>query len=292
MSLKGLPSQGKLEVEKTISYISPSSYKKSITSPNEFYLQRLCHDRLEYDPQSMPAAVGTAFDLKIKKHLINQYSTMSEKARYMPELLAGIAEEHKDKALQSGTEICRSYVNWGLVKAERWADVELQDTFNYGGIPILVKLDASVWHEDYEIPFDWKVSGYCSQASPAKGFYQKIVKGIPKPAHKLYRPKMQMSEINADWAIQTCMYGWALGRSKDLDFKPFPARLHQLAFTKTGNMTVAKYEGWFSVEYQRDLFNGIKKLWNEINDGSYVKRLICDKYKVNVWSAARFETWF
>ncbi len=296
-------------MKKIIEYLSPSSYMKSKSMPYSFYLQRLHPDvKLPYDPQSLPAGDGSAFDYYIKKKMVAEL--FPEKKEFMSELIKSVEPHNKEECFPRGQEIFGAYVGECYNK-EDWADVEIWDTWMYKGIPIRVKLDASVWRTypikgdplavDFEsdnlsivnkqIPFDWKVSGSRSQASPKKGFFSKLTKKGWQPPHKDWYPEIEFKEIDEKWANQMAIYGWKLGWSKN-EWEEYHARLHMLAFSKTRALTIAFYEGRITPQFQEDLFNDMKYTWDSFKNGNFIKDNIKYTDSNSAYIKARSETWF
>lgn len=289
--------KGGLKITKTIDYISPSSFFKAEDNPCTFYLQRLNADtKMPYEPQGLPAGDGSAFDYYVKKKLIADH--FPEKAEFLAELKESVDEPIKKECFPMGLDIFGFYAIDCLNK-EKWADIELWKTFNYKGLPIRVKLDASVWKEypmgRRQIAFDWKVSGSRSQASPKPYFENKFTlkEGWSGPYSNKGRewyPNVPFELIDKKWATQMAIYNWFLGFSAD-GWEESHARLHMIPHTKTNTRSVAIYEGSISADFQKDLFNRMTNIWESIQDGSYTDRIPVSDIN-SCYAMAQGETWF
>ena len=280
-----------LEVERFPSHLSPSALNMAENMPNTFYILRLRERRFPRDPQHISAAVGSAFDYCIKEHLIHK---KFEHKRYILIDLAKGIETEKEKAWKAGRIICDEYIKNGF-NVKDFADIEIVNTFEIDGVPIMVKLDASVIYidsslkESIEVPFDWKVMGYNSDSnlSPFPKYFRLFEGMRPKAKHPDYYEGIPFESVQPKFAKQLCTYGWQLNNWGH----PFPGFIDGL-FIQGTKIRIAKYKGWFSPEYQRRVLNSYKVIWKEINSGEYIKRL-AHKSDVNVvWFAAQQERWW
>lgn len=277
-----------LKIERTPSYLSPSSLMMAENMPNTFYLTRLVLDPMLGVPQPLNAAVGSAFDYYIKVKLVED--RFPHKAAYLPEIKKGI-ETNIDEAFSAGKKAFNSYIERAYNKDE-YADIEIHNNGSFEEVPITGKLDAKILDQETNltIPFDWKMSGYTSKTgiSPEQGYYR-LWDGLrPKAAHKIYSTNILMNHINERWAFQTCTYGWLLGLPM---YKPFPTRIDQICW-RNGTVRTALYRGWITEEYQREVIMRYKKVWNSLLDGSYINNLASSRDPDLVWIAAKNESWF
>ena len=91
-----------LEINRLPSSLSPTACMQAISQPNTFFLTRLIDPPYEKEPQSLAMAVGSAFDMMIKLHMIEQ-DGFEEKEVFLKELKDGI-EGHHVEAHQAGSE--------------------------------------------------------------------------------------------------------------------------------------------------------------------------------------------
>jgi len=120
---------------------------------------------------------------------------------------------------------------------------------------------------------DWKVNGYCSSASPKKGYMQLYDAGKRMGFHKNSVPKMvdglyvnngeYLEDIDRSWARQTTIYSWILGAEVGEDFI---VSIHQLVF-RNGKMRVGVYKNNVGEKFQKDLWNQILEIWDRIQEG-------------------------
>lgn len=161
--------------------------------------------------------------------------------------------------------------------------------------------------DSVHIILDWKVKGYCSKygASPVKGFAlcrdgldweernltkkqqekrdngEKIAgkhsQTHDKP-HKLYLPmNFNGLTINSsfletcakDWATQLSIYGWLMG--EDVGDENVVVCIDEIACKFMDGATplirIANHKSRISNEFQNNLFQGMKELWESINIG-------------------------
>lgn len=277
-----------LEIEKLPSFISPSALMQAETQPNTFYLTRLINDGIERDPQSLAASVGSAFDYYIKVQLMED--KFPHKKSLLPKLKDGI-ENNNVEAHQAGKRAL-NYYKMGAYDPEEIHDVEIHTNGSVNGVPLYGMLDASAWDKEYdlEVPFDWKVSGYTSKTgiSPKQGYYRLWEGNRPKGAHKNYYKGMPFEVIDPKWALQLCTYGWITGIPLGT---PFPARIDMLSWRKNSVRT-SKYRGIITEEFQEEIARKYTRLWKELNDGTFIDRLVSKREFEFVWYASLKESWF
>lgn len=282
-----------LEIERLPSYLSPSALMQSKNQPNTFYMTRLINNRMEREPQSLAASVGSAFDYYVKLDLINKFP---HKAHFMQELKNGI-EDNNVEAHQAGKLAFERY-DMGAFKRDEICDIEVHTNKTVNGVPLFGKLDATYFDDDFTwdkgCPLDWKVSGYTSKkgVSPYPRYHRIWEDFKPKGAHKLYEKDIPFHLIDETWATQLCTYGWLLGIPLG---KPFPARIEMLCWgrgSQNAKMRTAKYRGIITEEFQLGLIAQYESLWNSLLDGSFVLRLESSEEEEFVWQAAINETWF
>lgn len=281
-----------LQINKIPSYLSPSAVTKAIKMPNSFYLSRLSGLDVPRESQALPAAVGSAFDYLLKVHMAN---TKFQNKKHIVDKMMEEVEDHQSEAILAGRRLLNTYLT-SAYDVKEFADIEVHNShiveYRDKKIPMFGKLDAtshgSGSFEGSVIPFDWKVSGYCSDQSPKQGFFRSWKDGRPKVRHDLYREDMPFESIDVDWAFQLCVYGWLIGYKVG---EPFQVRIDQLSY-RQGNITVTQYRGVISEEFQILTFNRAYQIWEAINSGSYVRLLASTKDANLVWLASLRESWF
>jgi len=286
----------KLIIDRPLNYLSPSSCQMAIKQPNTFYLQRLCSNRRERDPQTKGAAVGSAFDVEVKKKIWSEGISSNSK-HLLPKLLDSVEDkEFKIEAYRIGKKILRDYVMLAYSLTE-FGEVEIWKQFNFHGLVLYVKLDATCKDGPTKIicPFDWKCMGFNpdvkSVISPKPKFYLKIEGQNICGGHKDYYHDMPMEEIDCGWAFQTCTYGWAIGLSPNLD-TPFPVRIDSKTITKTGIQRTTCYRGIVTPSFQKYVLQQYKTVWNDLQSGKFMNRL-ASQYSTNlIYIASLSESWF
>lgn len=277
-----------LKINKMPSYLSPSALNQAEKMPNFFYLTRLFDPPMKKDIQPIPAAIGTVFDIEIKKQLIaDKLPNRRDKLNDIKNSLERDTSEIRKK----GKDIFNEYLNLAY-KPDEYIDVEMQNFKKVKDIPIFGKLDASVSdpYTKKEIPLDWKVTGSNSKsgASPKPAYYE-VMEGYKKqPFHKKYYEGIKIEEIDEMWALQGCTYGWLLGYEFGQEFN---VRFDQIACRPKGKK-IAKYIGLVSSSFQKRSLDRYKKLWTSINDGSFINNLASKTDLGLVILNSLDETWF
>ena len=275
-----------IRIERLPSLLSPSALMMAEHMPNTFYLTRLISDSIPREKQSIAAAVGSVFDYYIKELLIKE--KFKHKLKMLPEIKKGI-ERKEEEVFRAGLVAFNTYEK--IVKIDEFTDVELHITKEIEGVPVTGKLDAQVNYQNENIPFDWKVTGYTSQShiSPLPLYYR-LWEGIrPRPCHKDYTESIDFEKISENWATQLCTYGWLLGKTK---YKDFPAKIDTLIFTNKVIRCIAQYKGIITKQFQEKVAQRYQNIWQELKDGSYLKRLVSTKSLNLIWIASKNEDWF
>ena len=280
------------------SRISPSGLAKYEKDRESFYLTYCAEPRLERDPQPVAASVGSAFDAFVKAKLV---SDLFGNETFEELFESQVEPQNRDFAHEAGQHIMENYLYCGayaeLLNLLTDAQEEPQFEFNantvVGGIPIAGKPDCRFVHKDgAHIILDWKMNGYCgskSAVSPSKGYMicrdgmgwpEKGSRSHGKP-HALYEPdeylgipvnKFSLEQISIDWADQCTMYGWMMG--EEVGSQEVVVRIEQGVGKPTGDggalnghkplLRFATHSCRITPEYQKQLFNRLKKMWDSI----------------------------
>lgn len=285
----------KVKIEKKLHYLSPSSLNSSLKEPNKFYLTRLVYDSIPKEPQGKGAAIGTAFDILVKRKIWSE--GISKETRFRSEKDENNIEikDFKSEALQIGKRILNSYIR-GAYSATIFKQLEVWRQFTFHNIPIYVKLDATCLDKKSNliIPFDWKVSGFNPDSNPMspKPYYQYQYVGREIGiAHKKYCTDIEIQEIDLSWAIQTCTYGWSIGLSTNLD-KPFPVRIDMLTTTKKNIIKCSSYRAIVTPIFQKYVFELYKDTWTSIIDGTFINKLNSQYDRNLIFIASTNEKWY
>ena len=286
----------KLKIEKIPEYLSPSSLGQAEGQPNTFYGTRLIEDKWQKEEQSIPAAMGSSFDCKIKVYLMNREENPIGDKQLIPMILKGV-ERDEPEVEESGNKILGQY-HINAIDFYEWVDIEIWKKFWFRDVKIFGKLDAIIRHEGLLIPHDWKCSGFNSKhgVSPKPGFRLQFIGDEVKGAHKKYRPDITIEEIDETWAKQFTTYGWAMGYSQSgpegPDWEDFYVSCDMITLTKTKVIKISSYLAIATIEYQKRLYLRYKKIWDEIRDGSYIRRL-ASEYDNNInYTCSKWESWF
>ncbi len=279
-----------LRIEKIPNYISPSALNMAEKMPNTFFLKRLINDPFPSDPQSLNAAVGSAFDYYIKMRLINDKFHNQEKL--LIELREGI-ETNIDEAFSAGKTAYEAYTQ-SAYNVNEFANVEVHASGLVEGVQMFGKQDSNVYDlmgdPTLIIPHDWKSTGYQSTStSPKPGYYEQHQGCRIMPCHKKYVDDIQMENIDKSWAGQLGTYGWLNGIKVGT---PFPVRVDQLVFKGPFIRTITKYRAWITEQFQESLILRYQNLWRSLNDGSFVTRLANRQDENIVWYASTKENWW
>jgi hypothetical protein len=298
------------KIYKLPSYLSPSSLRKILKEPCSFYLERLMKDPEWKDEQSVPAAVGSAFDyfckVSIAKHLghmeklrVTLLNSLrpDDKAKYAGKSVndilwqLAVKPEHKTIAAGAGKMAFDAYQP--ALSLDEYVEIEVHGkiTLDFNGvlIPVMGKSDATIsLGNGAYYPKDWKVTGYGSsiQCNP---YYFKLWEGpIDYGAHKEYKAGIPMSRINQEWNDQLAVYGWLLGHPVG---EPFFGFIDQLTFKSNPlRVIVTQYKGLITKESQMPLLEKYAKAWQSLKSGSFLDRIPKDEDLVRY--AAMEETFF
>ena len=55
---------------------------------------------------------------------------------------------------------------------------------------------------------------------------------------------------------------------------------------------ITQYKGLITKQFQKSVIQRYQNIWQELKDGSYVKRLVSTKSMDLLWIASKNETWF
>jgi hypothetical protein len=183
-------------------YLSPSAIKTYLASPEEYFLKYLTDIRPAKIPQSLPMAVGSAFDAEIKAFLTQRlFGTAVDLFEEQVE------PQNRDAVRPIGKQIFENYRRMGalsnllrLLQTAKYAprfELELRGNVVVGNgddkitVPLLCKPDLYFVQEFptlsgtgigvRHVIVDFKVNGYYSKASPKPG-YINLLEMVPVEA--------------------------------------------------------------------------------------------------------------
>ena len=294
-----------VKIEKLPKYLSPSSISTAKSMPNTFYMQRLVLDPIEREPQNLAMGVGTAFDIEIKRILIDKgvptFNPIDTIEKSLQE------ESIREESFYAAGLLLDSYFGSRLRVTTNWTQVEgdfhqeYSFPYHYSNgqsvmktVPLMCKLDAVVFDEEYkmDVPLDWKCSGYTSVSgvSPKPSFMQKWDGTKWCGSHKNYYPTMPVIELGVDWARQFTLYGMCLNKLKGLpDFTEFPVIVHHPIFNgKDKKPMIAVYRAICTPDFQKAVWREAVDLWEDLHSGTFVDRLVVKEGKFAVSAIASF----
>jgi len=255
-------------------------------------------------------SVGSAFDAYVKNYLAAGLG-MSEAGPggdlELEPLLESQVEPHNRKfAFKAGLDCFNQYKDLGacaeLMKeleqaaetpsfeSTQQATIGVDETGPepFSGVPILGKPDLYFWSKSGALVIiDWKVNGYCSKrgASPRKGHVRLMAAGKPNKAHRdaqcmtidgmCLNVAAKIEELDVSWATQLAMYGWVLGKDKNMVGKKIIAGIDQLA-CKPGvgaigvrpvGVRVAQLRSAIGEPFQTELWAKCREIWSRIQSG-------------------------
>lgn len=251
-------------------YISPSTFLIADRCDLSAYIEKWAGANFRRE-QTMPMAVGSAFDSFIKAEI----AIALGKPNKLAELLKTV---ELPAAITVGKELAEKYIEAGCLKRlldQGLNTIEMDEKKDIWGVPVFCRLDAALTDNT---PVDWKVNGYGSQwgASPFQGYIRRMDRGM-NVAIPLTRVPL-MEEINRDWAIQLLFYWWVLA-------PPIigPARgiIEQVAI-KGKKIEFVTYKAEMGPVFVQQIKVDLVTLWNRVIKGELKdcspNKFICHPY--------------
>ena len=257
-------------------YLSPSSIKTWETDRREYYLRYLCDMKSPKTAQTRPMAVGSSFDGKIK-NVIEKMCGLPIRD-YSSQIEAAVGTDGYTQAARDGDECMNFYraaggINRLLVSGVPRMEFSVQGpipgTSNCIGGPVIVMGKPDLFYHigGHAIIHDWKVSGFCSKASPAPGYVWDSKTG---GCHRDTVPQVcrigdQCLMIGKlfDWSDQLMTYGWLLGEPVG---EPFLMQVHQIT-RGTSGLRLTEYRIEAQMGEQIALRERYIKVWEAIHSG-------------------------
>lgn len=286
-------------------YLSPTSLRLWEKDREEFYKNYLSDNRPEWDLQSAPAAVGSAFDAFVKCALhadlfgndgngVYDLRTLFESQVNNEELRTWAWEAGKYAFDCYWICGCYSELLRELEKSEEDPRFEFTLVGDVAGVPVKGKPD--LWYKrGVQVVYDWKVQGYCSKHAQSPKKYYKSCRdcwgsgrakptrggGDPKP-HKGYKEidyhghkigEHFMEEVDAGWADQIAIYSWLLGVEPGDDITV--TGIDQLCCKPSPDpeadpsplIRVAQHRCRISKGWQLELLDRLESCWAQIKTG-------------------------
>ena len=284
-----------------LSFTSLSQYDEN---PQEFYLDRLCSVPRARHPQGKPAAAGSGFDARVKPALCRdvlgsvppelEFETLFEKQ---------VEKVYWDWSREASEYLFDAYVASGayddlrklMERSEVTPRFEFEARRVVDGVPLVGRPDCYFKTGGFTVVPDWKVKGYCSTASPSRGYLLcRDGAGFSKPSRshgKAYKnvesrelggmlvTHFGLEGVKADYAAQLSIYGWLMGLEVGDEY--FIGGIEELVCatpkakrdTMKPKIRVALHRGQIGSAFQRDLLERFKACWEAIASGHVFRHL-------------------
>jgi hypothetical protein len=278
-----------------IQYLSPTSISLFQKSPEAFVEQYVLKaPRMQ---QTQPMAAGSAFDAYVKSYLYQRLIGQSAKYELAAIFEAQVEEHNRDWAWKAGDHIFREYQKTGSLVSllaemeDRIGDPKFEFTVqeNIQGVELLGKPDIFfVSQVGARVIYDWKVNGYCSKSntSPAKGYIRL------NPGAKMHRQctllkykgilinvDLYLEDVNKSWADQLAIYSWIMGEEVGSTDTVFG--IDQVC-GPADKLRFASHRLRIKPEYQKNLFDMIKQMWDQIQNDHYFLDLSPEESRAKV----------
>lgn len=279
-------------------HFSPTSFSLWENDREQYYTQYLAESRTVREPQTMPMAIGSAFDFIVKERLYQ--SLPAGKISSIPsEMKAGISsqvEEHNlPEAAEHGERVMDAYVKCGAFAA-LCAEIVRDARFEFGLTGVFAsgtlidnrRADGDMRlclngrpdghyvtrarHDSKDVPVvhDWKVNGWLSATkSPDPGYicvhkHDGSVGEQHKDAFVSFYEGIKVNKAtNAgeSWRAQLAIYGWLLGVPVG---DTILGSIDQVIGPQD-KPRVAKQRFIISKEFQLDLYKRLEEAWEIVN---------------------------
>lgn len=230
-------------------HLSPSSMKDWRRCPHRFKLMRLDGIKVPY-VTTINMDVGTVFDAHVKVRL-NRRLVLSQLLK----------EVKNDEAIKIGSMLAEIYDRSGALKSltdEGVGQVEIDKETIINGAVVYGKPDYTMF--DGSIG-DWKTS---LSGSPKQGYVKRIewltqLNAVAQsPPHE--KADFNLENIDEDWAFQTTVYAFLLGRRPMQGLK---CRIEHVV-CQANKVVIASYNNLIGLEFQNYVWDLIPEIWNKI----------------------------
>lgn len=229
-------------------YLSPTSLKQFESSRKEFYLRYLADAKPPKSPQTKPMSVGSAFDAFCKSYLyFKLFGNYGKDDQYRQDKIfeTQVESHNRDWARAAGERAFELYKKSGaladlmlelstsIVEPRFEFSIQAYVSGTAGDVPLLGKPDIFFINDQgCRVLLDWKVNGWCKKGmtSPEKGYIMCRDSWSPserRPSQRNRMPykdcfpedfrgikinkRINMEQVNDEWAAQTTTYAWLLG---------------------------------------------------------------------------------
>lgn len=262
-------------------YLSNSSLKAWEEDREEFYLRYLCDQKTPKVAQSRPMAVGSSFDGLVKAKIesmlgmpVRDYSGQIEARLGTPEHAQAMADGKEVMEFYTSVRGISRLIVTGTPRMEFSVEGAIPGTESCIGGPVklLGKPDLYYRIAGYRVVHDWKVNGFCSKASPQKGY---VWDSKTTSAHKDVTPKVvragdaclmigRTDYFNPEWLDQETGYGWLLGEALGDEYL---LQVHQITREASGGLRLTEHRVLSDRTHQLALRDRYVGLWEAIHCG-------------------------
>lgn len=231
-------------MSETLKYLSPTTFIRYLNCPEQVRLMKVERviDKGGYD-QTLPMAVGTAFDALVKGELNRRFNTVEAMADILPQNRSAIqVAESIMLHYKMGPLQALKAEGVGYTAAEQEVELEYEGVRSVCmGLPDLVLTDGTV--------VDWKVNGAFSSwgAQPFEGWVRCYINGKDQGPHPKHEDGITMEQINRDWAIQLYLYARLLGHRPGNKLR---VGIEQIAIDKDNVVRCVSYRAFISPAFQ------------------------------------------
>lgn len=271
--------------EPRIKRVSPTALNWFEKDPDKFVMYYVLGMKRENQTRAM--AIGSAFDARIKGELEAELLGVANRWEQLYE--SQVEEPLRKFCLIRSEEILESYKKSGaytaLLRDLETRQGEPRFEFDVAGtiivneleIPIFGKPDGYIELAECLLVLDWKVNGFMSSASPARGYVAlREASGRDRGAHKdilafkRYGLKIASADyMRADWKTQLLMYQWMLDANPT---KPWVAQIEQLAYTQASGekeLRVATHRTIIEDSFIEDVACRVYNCWSAVVNQHY-----------------------
>ncbi len=282
---------------RTPAYMSPSSLKCFEDSQEEYYLRYLADNRPPRQAQTQPMSVGSAFDAYCKAYIYQAlFGNFGPEGQYEFSVIFDeqVEAHNRDWAFEAGKHCFDVYKQSGALASMMMelktsvGDPRFEFTIQglvsgeAGSVPLLGKPDIFfINNEGARVILDWKVNGYCSQASPTPGYIQLLGKGHRKHGmcHDKCVPELHkglqingaypLEEFSPLWAGQLATYAWLLGEA--VGSESLISGIDQITKSGKGQIIIARHRAIISAQHQFELLSRYCYAWTCITGDHFFK---------------------
>lgn len=246
-----------LPINKELKYVSPSSFLTWQSCAYRVYLEKCSGLELPEDTQSAAAAVGTVFDIIVKKYLCGLKGWgVSDSIWNNLTLLQG-----GGRFIEAGLKLANLYIKNRPNVFNIITSVDMEAKVDHDGVTIFGYPDAQVldrW------PLDWKTRGYGAtyHISPKPGYEYCIdlISGeYYKGKHKEHGEPLD--RLMPSWATQLLFYCWMMGVTDD-----YKGWIQEIIYQKE-RILLAHHHGEITDEFVDETKKEMVKMWEMMATG-------------------------